>query len=436
MPARKVLKQAEITLPKPHPGQLALRKKAQNKKIVVISAGRRWGKSFLCLGLVVESCLQNPGFRTVWCAPTFKQCKELLVEFEKAVGMVCNINKTDMKIAFPNGSSCKFLSLDIPDNVRSGGAELIIVDEAAYVDPNSWKALKPMLLGTNGSLWLISSPNGTGNMFAQMFTEAEDKNSIDKVAFTAPTLGCEIYYDEETGLSKLKRVKHDYENPLIEFSEIEDLLKELGVRAFRQEVLGEFLGDQGAVFINVSKCVFPTIWNPEPSKKRGSYVFGIDAGKLHDFTVITVLNELTKEIVFIERFNQLEYQFQYDKITALANKFKPVNIVVEQNSVGEPMIEALRDKGLYITPFLTTNATKKRIIEKLAVSIETLDIKLPNYEELLKELNEYEMKKLPSGMIHYGAPNGNDRFDDCVMSLALAWDQGSWPVTSKDVNVW
>jgi len=38
---------------------------------------------------------------------------------------------------------------------------------------------------------------------------------------------------------------------------------------------------------------------------------------------------------------------------------------------------------------------------------------------LVGELQAYDMQRLPSGMVRYGAPEG--MHDDTVMSLALAW---------------
>ncbi len=38
---------------------------------------------------------------------------------------------------------------------------------------------------------------------------------------------------------------------------------------------------------------------------------------------------------------------------------------------------------------------------------------------MIGELQAYEMERLPSGLLRYGAPE--DIHDDFVMSLALAW---------------
>jgi hypothetical protein len=47
---------------------------------------------------------------------------------------------------------------------------------------------------------------------------------------------------------------------------------------------------------------------------------------------------------------------------------------------------------------------------------------------LIGELQAYEMERLPGGSFRYSAPDG--MHDDCVMSLALAWQgaQDSGPL--------
>ncbi len=69
--------------------------------------------------------------------------------------------------------------------------------------------------------------------------------------------------------------------------------------------------------------------------------------------------------------------------------------------------------------FTTTNASKGAAIEGLALAFERGDIKIPNDPALVGELQAYEMERLPSGLLRYGAPDG--MHDDMVMSLALAW---------------
>ena len=66
-----------------------------------------------------------------------------------------------------------------------------------------------------------------------------------------------------------------------------------------------------------------------------------------------------------------------------------------------------------------TNASKGNMVEALGLAFERGDIRILPDPVLVGELQAYEMERLPSGMTRYSAPDG--MHDDCVMSLALAW---------------
>lgn len=103
---------------------------------------------------------------------------------------------------------------------------------------------------------------------------------------------------------------------------------------------------------------------------------------------------------------------------ALAEESQPIQIIAEQNSFGQPIIEQLSREGLPIQPFTTTNASKAQAIEALALALERGDIRILN-DPVLGELVAYQAEKLPSGLLRYGAPSG--QHDDTVMALAIAW---------------
>jgi hypothetical protein len=84
------------------------------------------------------------------------------------------------------------------------------------------------------------------------------------------------------------------------------------------------------------------------------------------------------------------------------------------------VIDALYSRGLPVMPFTTTSATKQGIITKLQSAFEHGEIKILNNAVLIGELLSFESKRAPSGSFTYGAPEG--MHDDCVMSLAIAWN--------------
>jgi hypothetical protein len=190
-------------------------------------------------------------------------------------------------------------------------------------------------------------------------------------------------------------------------------------RIWRQEYLGEFISDAGMVFRKVPEACTAT-WQDKAIKGH-EYVFGVDWGKQDDFTVIAVWDTSlpTTSLVHMDRFNQIDYTFQVGRLDALASKFKPVRILAEKNSMGEPLIEQLHRKGLPVSAFHTSSASKEEAVEALALAIERGDVAILPDEVLVSELQAYQRKKLPSGRPTYGAPPGGH--DDCVMAAAIGY---------------
>jgi phage FluMu gp28-like protein len=227
-------------------------------------------------------------------------------------------------------------------------------------------------------------------------------------------------------------------NPYINKSEIDEAKRNLPERTFQQEYLAQFLDDAGGVFRNISACTYNIKnndwWREEQKNPDGrAYVIGVDLARVEDFTVLTVVDARERRVVAIDRFNQVEYVMQLDRLITMAQRFKGAPILIESNNTGLPFIEQAKRKGLPVRAFQTTNASKAEIIEKLAMAFEQSMISIPDYAPLINELMCFDQERLPSGAIRYGAPQG--QHDDCVMSLAICWHGAtgiaqSAPITS------
>ena len=77
-------------------------------------------------------------------------------------------------------------------------------------------------------------------------------------------------------------------------------------------------------------------------------------------------------------------------------------------------------------PFTTSNASKAQIIEGLALAFEQWAISILPDAVLLAELAAFQAEQLPSDLLRYSAPAGQN--DDSVIALSFAWsacgDQG------------
>lgn len=350
------------------------------------------------------------GQQIIWAAPVYDQTRISMDETRYALGDIGDFNQSRMSCTLPTGGVILYRSLDDPRHTRGLTAHGVVVDEAGFVFAPAWyEVLRPMLITTNGWAWIVGTPNGR-NWFWTEHMAASDKGNA---AWTAPTVGCEIIDGQ------LVRKPHPLENPSVPFSEIQSLFETMPERSFRQEILAEFVDDGGGVFRRVHDCMTAP-WPVTPYE--GEFVAGLDWAQKADFTVMTVIDRKTRRVVDIDRFNQVSWSLQRARIQAMYERWKPLVILAEANSIGAPNIEALQDEGLPVNAFDTTAMTKPPLIESLALAFEKAEIAIPNHPVLIGELLAYERKvSTTTGRSQFSAPDG--LHDDCVISLALAWDQ-------------
>lgn len=394
-----------IRLPYPHQGQRAVR--SQAKRHNWLAAGRRWRKTTLCMAIAVEGAARFGEY--LWGAPTYDQVRVSWDETKRAGGRSIAFSQMRMEATLPNGGKIVYRSLDNPDNARGHTGDGVVIDEAGFVKEAAWYGvLRPVLIDTGGWSWVIGTPNGR-NWFWREFEAARGRE--DSMAWQAPTLGVEI---TPNGLI---RKPHPLENPNIAFEEIEKLWRTMPERTFRQEILAEFIEDTGGVFRRVLAAA--TLEPQEQPTPGHQYVMGVDWGKSNDWTVITVWDATTNDLVALDRFNQIDYAFQMERLRVLVDRWRPDCIRPEVNSMGEPLVEQLQREGLPVTPFVTTNASKAAAVEALALAFERGDIHIINDATLIAELQAFEMSRTITGMTRYAAPEG--MHDDCVMSAVMGY---------------
>ena len=357
------------------------------------------------MSIAVEAAVRGGTY--IWGAPTFDQVRIGFAETKRACGASADFNQSRMTATFPNKGSIIFRSLDNPDNARGFTADGVIMDEAAFVKPEAWReVLRPMLIDTQGWSWAIGTPFGR-NWFYQEYMRSVDLD--DSMQWQIPTRGVKI----ENG--QLYPDVHPFENPHVPFDEIVKLWRDMPENIFRQEILAEFTESGGGVFRRVTEAATATAIDTGESGRQ--YVIGADWARSNDFTVFTVIDVATREMVYMDRFTQIDYNIQAGRLRALAARF-PGPIIAEYNAMGGPIVERLQADGLPVTGFVTTNKTKELIIRGLESAFENGEIKILNEPVLIGELQAYEQERLASGW-RFNAPSG--MHDDTVISLALAW---------------
>ena len=376
---------------KPHPGQLEVHNSQARFK--VLSAGRRWGKTRLGVNECLDAAAQ--GGRAWWVSPSYKTSEVGWRPLRQIARKIPNaeIRLVDRMVTLPNGGFVAVRSADNPDSLRGEGLDFVVMDECAFMQREAWtEAIRPALSDRQGKALFISTPKGR-NWFWEAYMRGVNGEEGWE-SWTFPTSS----------------------NPYIEPAEIEAAKRDLPEMIFRQEYLAEFIDDSGGVFRRVQEAA---VLEPKEYEQGRQYVAGVDVAASVDFTVVTVLDAETKEMVYLDRFNRVDYPVLIDRLEAVYNRYHLTSMVVESNSIGRPVIDELVARGLNIVPFTTTSATKQAIIQNLQAAFENGQILVLNDQILVGELLSFESKRNASGGFSYSAPDG--MHDDCVLSLAIAW---------------
>lgn len=396
MKASPMTATAEIILKFPHLHNAQRVIRDSTARYRVLACGRRFGKTTLITDIAGELLVM--GKRVAYYNPSYAQGKEVWEDFKDLLRpVIARKDETTRRLEIIGGGVLKMWSLDSESTAETSlgnSYHAVFVDEAARV-PNLmkvWnKTISPMLMDYKGSAFFVSTPKGL-NDFYSLYQRGLDPLYPDWQSFHYPTAA----------------------NPYIHFSEIEKARLEKPELEFREEILAEFIADGAGVFRGVSDAA--TLSPVAPY--AGRFVFGIDWAQSSDYTVVSVIDLNTRKQVALDRFNQLGWQIQRDRVVTLYEAWKPERIIAEHNSIGGPNIEALYQEGLPMQPFTTTAQSKATLIQQLALMIERKQIALLDDPIQRGELHAYAMERGSTGLPRYSAPTG--QHDDTVMALALA----------------
>jgi len=386
----------------------------------------------------------------VWMA-IFQKDKNILVIatklatainfIKKVTVMVGNIPKwlllpkyepSKQQVQFSNGSTIKAVPTS-EDAGRSEALSLLIVDEAAWIPGFSeiWAGLAPTF-STGGRAIILSTPNGVGGQYYNLWTQAEAGvngfNPIRIMWHQHPDHDQE-WFDKETRNLPRKKVSQEYLCDFISsgdtFLQANDLDE---LRTMIQQPL-EKVGEKFNIWV----------WSqPIPGRQ---YVISADVarGDARDFSAFHVIDVEDKEVA-VEYMGKIAPEQLADLLGEWGKKYNTALIVPEVNTFGYFVNTKLRDSGykrLYYpkhrgNPFdyIPTDSTELPGFptnQKSRVQI------LTKLEELIrnKQLRVYSQRlydQLQAFIWNGNKPMASkDSFDDLIMSLAI----GCWLIEGE-----
>lgn len=354
------------------------------------------------------------GYPIAWGAPTYK----MLTENWRAVNyliapIVVRKNKQERQVELATGGIIDFWSLDNPDMIRGRKYKRFVINEGGFVPDlmDIWNyIIRATLVDLVGDAIIGGTPKGR-NGFWKMYQFGIDPDNTDWEAFK----------------------KSSYENPFIPSSEIDEMVETLPERTVQQEIYADFLEDAGAVFRNISACMKASLEVDINDHKGHNIVAGLDWGKQQDFTAMSIGCVDCHIEIARDRFNKIDYHFQYKRVQVMHDRWHVNNWLIELNSIGQPNFEALERAELPVSGFDTTASSKPPLIENLALALERTEWQFQDDPIWTGELEAYERKvSATTGRSQYSAPSGLN--DDTVVARALMLQAANRPRASQLVD--
>lgn len=371
----------------PHAGQWPVHRSAARFRIAC--CGRRFGKTICFAADLIDKAAQVRGDYG-WIGPTYQVTERGVDAFRLIASEVLSIKGNSPKVAvLPNESRVFFLSADNPDSARGYGFRGVVIDEAPYLHVDAWNyVIRPTIAQTQGWALVGGTPKGR-NYFYDMWTRGRaGEPGYDSFRFPSNA------------------------NPFFPQTEYDEARRTLPSDVFRQEFEAEFLEDSAGVFRDVDLCL-----RDEPCV-HDEFVVGCDIAKHTDFTVQIAMCRKCGHCRSMERFNQLDWPVQKQRIRDFATRHHG-KMVLDSTGIGDPIFDDLRYGGVAVDGYKLTSESKTQLIQSLIVAIEQREISWPStWTVLTDELRRYEYQYTAAGKLSYNAPAGYH--DDCVIALALA----------------
>lgn len=373
-------------------------------KVFVVKSPRQIGKSFLIEMELLRHSINYHNSINICVSITFSNCKKIFKELYDGIiesGIIQTCDKQAMEITLINGSQIIFKSAQQRESLRGYTIKnngILCIDEAAYIQDDIFSTIFPWTNVNHANILMVSTPRIKQGIFYEYFNEGINGSTII----------------ESFDLSKFDT------SEMLTQEKVEFYRRKMPKAQFITEILGEF-SETGAGVFDISK----DIWLKSQISIYDDIFIGIDwgTGTNNDYTVVSGFNAAGEQVV-LEKTNSLSPVEQITWIISIIKKIdkhKIKKILCEKNSIGTIYYDMLKGNliGYPVEEFITSNSSKREIIEYLIQRVENENIKLINDKEQYVQFGAYAMEITSSGQITYNGIPGTH--DDCVMATAFAF---------------
>lgn len=409
----------------------------------VLCAGRRAGKTRVFGVLALHRMYSVPGSRVMIISAGDTSVKRTHAEISAmaaaSVGGSSVADDNVHTLTLSNGSVLE----SVPSSIkaaRSADVDLLIVDEAGFVDQGVWEAAEPTIGARRGSRVLIASTPwmGPGHFFHDLWRQGMDRPNSEVTSWHWPSTV----------------------NPLVDRVWLEGVKERSSWDYFAREYMAEWSGSSGAYFDEgeLMACVADyelldaaAIRDLSPFVDgRGSVrvfpaVAGVDWGMRRDANAVALVSPVARpaevqaqrrvltaeQPVMFVPYLAAESGWQWDAfaghVAELASAYALKMIASELNGVGDAATRMLELEvarrvgygGTWVRGVWTDMRRKQAGFGKIKLLLQRRLLALPRHPELLKQLRSLEFEQTQGGGVRIAVPD-NRGHDDLAMALLQA----------------
>jgi len=410
----------------------------KTKGHICVRTGRQVGKSTIISIKAALHAVQNPKQNIMVIAAVERQAYLL---FEKILAYLHDNHRDKIKLGtdrptkhqlmLTNGSKIYCLPTGQSGyGIRGFTINLLIADEAAFINEEVWTAVTPMLAMTGGSIWLLSTPHGKLGYYYECFKDEGYTAFHINTEEVINTRGFDKDWtlrQKEMALKNLEREK-----------------RRMTTRAYAQEYLGEFVDELMQFFPTavINQCM-----NLVKDKDRfeGDKFLGVDiAREGGDQTVLLSVIRSNRKIINmidmeLSKESKLTQTTRRILASDLRHKYKKIYIDDGGMGVGvfDPLLENEQTKRKVIAinnasrSIDRDNRRKKLLKEDLYSNLlhlmENLQVNLIDDQDIVLSLKsiQYEYKE-----------NGELKIYGRYSHITEALIRACWCMKDKTLNIY
>lgn len=343
-----------------------------------------------------------------------EECAVLAMGSPLLRGSVVDENKGELVLS--NGS--RILSVSASQRqIRGWPVDLLILDEAGFIDPEIWRAAEPSIIARPGSrVVLTSSPwGGADHFFRQLWTRGMGSPDEQVAAWHWPSSV----------------------STLVDAQLLEQIREREPADYFAREFMAEWTDASGSYFTEAELSAAVRVddaVSPAGGASLGQVVGGVDWGFARDANALVVLAARREPdargrtrfwVPWVREAFATPYDEWIEEVAEAGQGFRFGTLVCEANGVGAMPSQVLAKRfaelriATVVETVYTTAQLKQDAFGWARVLLQQGRLDLPQDPSLLRQLRGLEFEQTPGGGVRIAVPERAGH-DDVAMALCLA----------------